>query len=41
MVSKYANPACSNKFLYLHQGKIFQLTPHPRLRQLVEAFRLR
>jgi hypothetical protein len=27
MVSKCANPACSEKFLYLHQGKIFQLTP--------------
>ena len=27
MVSRCANPACSEKFLYLHQGKIFQLTP--------------
>ena len=29
MVSKCANPRCSERFLYLHQGKIFQLTPTP------------
>ena len=31
MVSKCANPECSEKFLYLHQGKIFQLTPTPEV----------
>lgn len=31
MVSKCANPACSARFLYLHQGKIFQLTPTPEV----------
>ena len=25
MVSKCANPACSAPFLYLHQGKLFQI----------------
>lgn len=25
MLSKCANPACSNHFLYLHQGKLFRL----------------
>lgn len=27
MVSKCANPACSERFLYLHQGKLFNLAP--------------
>jgi len=31
MVSKCANPTCSETFLYLHQGKIFQLTPTPEV----------
>jgi len=31
MISKCANPACSERFLYLHQGKIFQLTPTPEV----------
>ena len=31
MVSKCANPACPNRFLYLHQGKLFNLTPTPEL----------
>jgi hypothetical protein len=31
MVSKCANPACSERFLYLHQGKLFQLTPPPEV----------
>ncbi len=31
MVSKCANPACSERFLYLHKGKIFQLTPTPEI----------
>jgi len=25
MLAKCANPACSNHFLYLHQGKLFRL----------------
>jgi hypothetical protein len=32
MLSKCANPACSEEFLYLHQGKLFQLTPTPKVR---------
>lgn len=31
MLSKCANPDCSEVFLYLHQGKIFQLSPTPML----------
>jgi hypothetical protein len=31
MVSKCANPECSERFLYLHQGRIFHLTPTPEL----------
>lgn len=31
VVSKCANPACSERFLYLHPGKIFQLTPIPEI----------
>lgn len=31
MVSKCANPACSKRFLYLHQGKLFNLTPAPEV----------
>ena len=31
MVSKCANPECSERFLYLHQGRIFQLTPAPEI----------
>ena len=31
MVSKCANPACPKRFLYLHQGKLFNLTPTPEL----------
>ena len=29
MLSKCANPECSEQFRYLHQGKIFLLTPTP------------
>jgi len=25
MISKCANPACSNRFFYLHEGKLFSL----------------
>jgi hypothetical protein len=38
MVSKCANPACSQRFLYLHQGKIFQLTPTPELEAVGGGF---
>jgi len=38
MVSKCANPACSEKFLYLHQGKIFQLTPTPEVEAVGGGF---
>ena len=29
MLSKCANPECSERFLYLHQGRLFQLSPTP------------
>ena len=29
MLSKCANPECSERFLYLHQGRLFHLTPTP------------
>ena len=38
MVSKCANPACFERFLYLHQGKIFHLTPTPELEVVGEGF---
>jgi hypothetical protein len=38
MVSKCANPACSEKFLYLRQGKIFQLTPTPEVEAVGGGF---
>ena len=38
MVSKCANPACSERFLYLHQGKIFQLTPTPEVEAVGRGF---
>jgi hypothetical protein len=31
MVSKCANPACSERFLYLHRGKLFHLNPTPEI----------
>ena len=31
MLSKCANPECFEQFRYLHQGKIFLLTPPPEL----------
>jgi hypothetical protein len=34
MLSKCANPECSQQFLYLHQGKLFCLTPSPNLQTL-------
>lgn len=38
MVSKCANPTCSEKFLYLHQGKIFQLSPTPDVEAIGGGF---
>jgi hypothetical protein len=38
MVSKCANPVCSERFLYLHQGKIFQLTPTPEVEAVGGGF---
>jgi len=29
MISKCANPACLNRFLYLHTGKLFRFERHP------------
>lgn len=31
MVSKCANPACSEKFLHFHEGKLFYLSPTPEV----------
>lgn len=31
MLSKCANPACSARFQYLSQGKLFQLSPTPEV----------
>jgi len=38
MVSKCANPECSERFLYLHQGKLFSLTPTPELESVGGRF---
>jgi hypothetical protein len=38
MVSKCANPTCSERFLYLHQGKIFQLSPTPEVEEVGGGF---
>ena len=38
MVSKCANPTCSERFLHLHQGKIFQLTPTPEVEAVNGCF---
>ena len=37
MLSKCANPECSEIFKYLHQGKIFRLAPNPEIELIVEA----
>ncbi len=34
MLSKCANPKCSEQFRYLHQGKLFHLSPTPDLQAL-------
>ncbi len=36
MLSKCANPECNEKFLYLHQGRVFRLCPNPNLRTSAE-----
>ena len=38
VLSKCANPACSEQFKYLHQGKLFQLTPTPEVQVTAEDF---
>lgn len=37
MLSKCANPECSEQFKYLHQGKLFQLTPTPEVQAVEEG----
>ena len=32
MLSKCANPECSEKFLFLHSGELFHLMPTPEIR---------
>lgn len=38
MLSKCANPACSEQFRYLHQGKLFQLSPVPDVEAMTGIF---
>jgi len=38
MVSKCANPECSEKFLHLHEGKIFYLCPTPEVEEATGGF---
>ncbi|HYM76402.1 MAG TPA: hypothetical protein VE377_10535 [Candidatus Dormibacteraeota bacterium] len=38
MLSKCANPECSEQFRYLHQGKLFHLTPTPEIEMLDGEF---
>lgn len=38
MVSKCANPECSKKFLHLHEGKIFHLSPTPEVEAAGKGF---
>ncbi len=38
MVSKCANPECSERFLFLHQGKLFQLMPTPEVAATQQDF---
>ena len=35
MLSKCANPECFEQFRYLHQGKIFQLSPTPEVQAVM------
>ncbi len=38
MLSKCANPDCSESFRYLHQGKIFCLAPTPEVEAVTGEF---
>ena len=38
MVSKCASPACSEQFRYLHEGKLFHLTPTPEMEASQNGF---
>lgn len=37
MLSKCANPECSEQFRYLHQGKLFYLMPTPKAGAITDA----
>lgn len=37
MLSKCANPDCSEKFLFLHSGKLFCLAPTPQVERSASA----
>jgi len=37
MLSKCANPECSEVFRYLHQGKLFHLSPTPQVQAATEV----
>jgi hypothetical protein len=37
VLSKCANPECSQQFRYLHQGKLFCLTPTPDVAKVAEG----
>jgi hypothetical protein len=39
MLSKCANPECNETFRYLHQGKIFRLSPTPEIQVATESLR--
>jgi len=36
MLSKCANPQCFEQFRFLHQGKLFHLTPTPEIQMMSE-----
>jgi len=37
VLSKCANPECSEQFRFLHEGKVFQLTPTPEVQEMSEG----
>jgi len=39
MLSKCANPECTESFRYLHEGKIFRLSPTPEVQIAVGTFK--
>lgn len=41
MLSKCANPECSESFRYLHEGRIFHLAPTPEVRITMGKFHRR